>query len=215
MSVWLTPDLQPFIGGTYFPPEERYGHSGFRTVLRKIAGAWQENRDKLVLQGQRIIEALGEAQRSSENDSLALDANVFDLAAEQFSRSFDPEEGGFGRAPKFPHPVTLNFLSRFYGRDPKSETGKRALEMFLVTLQKMAAGGMHDHLGGGFHRYSVDRFWHVPHFEKMLYDQAQLALAYLDAFQITGDKQYEAVVRDILDYVTRDMTFRRRRFLFR
>ena len=204
MSVWLTPDLQPFIGGTYFPPEDRYGHSGFRSVLRKIATAWQENRDKLVLQGQRIVEALAEAQESS--DSLSLDANVFGVAAEQLSRSFDPEEGGFGRAPKFPHPVTLNFLSRFYGRDPKSEAGRRALEMFLVTLQKMAAGGMHDHLGGGFHRYSVDRFWHVPHFEKMLYDQAQLALAYLDAFQITGDKQYERIVRDILDYVTRDMT---------
>jgi uncharacterized protein YyaL (SSP411 family) len=208
MSVWLTPALQPFIGGTYFPPENRYGHSGFRDVLRKIASAWQENREKLVLQGQRIVEALGEAQRSSENDSLALDAKVLDLAAEQFSRSFDPEEGGFGRAPKFPHPVALNFLSRFHARDPKSETGKRALEMFLVTLQKMAAGGMHDHLGGGFHRYSVDRFWHVPHFEKMLYDQAQLALAYLDAFQITGDDQYERVVRDILDYVTRDMSSR-------
>jgi uncharacterized protein YyaL (SSP411 family) len=208
MSVWLTPDLQPFIGGTYFPPEDRYGHSGFRSVLRKIASAWQESRDKLVLQGQRIVEALGEAQKSSENDSLTVDAKVFDLAAEQFSRSFDPEEGGFGRAPKFPHPVALNFLSRFQARDPKSETGQHALEMFLVTLQKMAAGGMHDHLGGGFHRYSVDRFWHVPHFEKMLYDQAQLALAYLDAFQITGDKQYEGVVRDILDYVTRDMTSR-------
>jgi len=205
MSVWLTPDLQPFIGGTYFPPEDRYGHSGFRSVLRKIAGAWQENREKLVLQGQRIVEALAEAQESS--DSLALDANIFEVAAEQLSRGFDPEEGGFGRAPKFPHPVTLTFLSRFYGRDAMSETGKRALEMFLVTLQKMGAGGMHDHLGGGFHRYSVDRFWHVPHFEKMLYDQAQLALAYLDAFQITGDKRYEGVVRDILDYVTRDMTF--------
>ncbi len=206
MSVWLTPDLQPFIGGTYFPPEDRYGHSGFRSVLRKIANAWQESREKLVLQGQRIVEALAESQKSSENDSLAVGANVFDLAAEHFSRSFDAEEGGFGRAPKFPHPVALNFLSRFQARDRKSEMSPRALEMFLVTLQKMAAGGMHDHLGGGFHRYSVDRFWHVPHFEKMLYDQAQLALAYLDAFQITGDKQYEGVVRDILDYVARDMT---------
>jgi len=102
--------------------------------------------------------------------------------------------------------VTLNLLSRFYARDPKSEAGKHALEMDLLTLRKMAAGGMHDHIGGGFHRYSVDRYWHVPHFEKMLYDQAQLAVAYLDAFQITQDRQYESVARDILDYVARDMT---------
>ena len=123
-----------------------------------------------------------------------------------FLSSFDPAEGGFGRAPKFPHPVALNFLSRFHAREPESENGRRALDMFLFTLRKMAAGGMHDHVGGGFHRYSVDRFWHVPHFEKMLYDQAQLASAYLDASQITGDQQYESVVRDILDYVRRDMT---------
>ena len=102
--------------------------------------------------------------------------------------------------------MTLNFLTRFYARDPKSDSGKQALEMALFTLRKMAAGGMHDHLGGGFHRYSVDRYWHVPHFEKMLYDQAQLAVAYLDAFQITRDKQYESVARDILDYVAHDMT---------
>jgi hypothetical protein len=207
MSVWLTPDLKPFAGGTYFPPENRFGHPGFKDVLGKIAEAWRENREMISAQGQRIVEALAEAQRTT-TAAAPMDAEVFDLAVEQLWRSFDSEEGGFGRAPKFPHPVTLNFLSRFYARDPKSEMGKRALEMFVVTLQKMAAGGMHDHLGGGFHRYSVDRFWHVPHFEKMLYDQTQLALAYLDAVQITNDKQYEAVVRDILDYVTRDMTFR-------
>ncbi|HXP34405.1 MAG TPA: hypothetical protein VN827_02530, partial [Chthoniobacterales bacterium] len=114
--------------------------------------------------------------------------------------------GGFGTAPKFPRPVALNFLTRFYARNPKGESGKHALEMDLATLRKMAAGGMHDHLGGGFHRYSVDRYWHVPHFEKMLYDQAQLASAYLDAFQITQDRLYADVARDILDYVARDMT---------
>src|SRR5207245_6818984 len=122
-------------------------------------------------------------------------------------------------APKFPRPVALNFLTRFYARTvgqahrlpgqsdtASADHGKHALEMDLVTLRKMAAGGMHDHLGGGFHRYSVDRYWHVPHFEKMLYDQAQLAITYLDAFQITQDRQYESVARDILDYVARDMT---------
>ena len=128
------------------------------------------------------------------------------LPISQIDRSYDPKEGGFGNAPKFPRPVTLNFLTRFYARDPKSDSGKHALDMALFTLRKMAAGGMHDHVGGGFHRYSVDRYWHVPHFEKMLYDQAQLAVAYLDAFQITKDKQYESVARDILDYVARDMT---------
>src|SRR6202040_1152205 len=106
----------------------------------------------------------------------------------------------------FPRPVTLNFLSRFYARAPKSESGKRAVEMDLFTLRKMGAGRMHDHFGGGFHRYSVDQYWHVPHFEKMLYDQAQLTLAYLDPFQIPQARQYESVVRDILDYVARDMT---------
>ena len=121
---------------------------------------------------------------------------------EQFARSFDGELGGFGKAPKFPRPVTLNFLLRFHAL----EGDRHALDMSLFTLRKMADGGMHDHLGGGFHRYSVDKFWHIPHFEKMLYDQAQLALAYLDAFQITHDPLYESVARDILDYVRRDMT---------
>ncbi|HZE13112.1 MAG TPA: hypothetical protein VE086_05090, partial [Chthoniobacterales bacterium] len=122
------------------------------------------------------------------------------------SRSYDAHEGGFGVAPKFPRPVTLNFLARVYARNRKSESGKHALEMQLFTLRKMAAGGMHDHLGGGFHRYSVDAYWHVSHFEKMLYDQAQLAVAYLEAFQITRDPLFESVARDILDYVRRDMT---------
>src|SRR5438270_6901876 len=141
------------------------------------------------------------------------------MAYEQLSRSFDDKEGGFGTAPKFPRPVALNFLTRFYARTvgqahrlpgqsdtASADYGNHALERTLFTLRKMAAGGMHDHIGGGFHRYSVDRYWHVPHFEKMLYDQAQLAVAYLDAFQITQDRQYESVARDILDYVARDMT---------
>ena len=120
--------------------------------------------------------------------------------------TFDAHEGGFGGAPKFPRPVTLNFLTRFHARNPDSDSGQHALEMVLLTLRKMAAGGMHDQIGGGFHRYSVDAHWHVPHFEKMLYDQAQLASAFLDAFQITGDAEFAATARDILDYVRRDMT---------
>ncbi len=205
MSVWLTPDLKPFVGGTYFPPEDRYGQPGFKKVLERIATAWKENHDKIAEQGEKIVSALRESQSRTAAEG-AIGTKILEDAYRQIERSYDPKEGGFGNAPKFPRPVTLNFLTRFYARDSKGESGKHALEMDLFTLRKMAAGGMHDHIGGGFHRYSVDRYWHVPHFEKMLYDQAQLAVAYLDAFQITRDRQYESVARDILDYVARDMT---------
>ncbi len=206
MSVWLTPDLKPFVGGTYFPPEDRHGQPGFKRVLERIASAWKENHEKISEQGTKIIEALRESQAAQSAAAGKIDATVFEQAYEQFARTFDPKEGGFGTAPKFPRPVALNFLTRFYARNRDSDSAKSALEMALFTLRKMAGGGMHDHLGGGFHRYSVDGYWHVPHFEKMLYDQAQLALAYLDAFQITQDGQYADVVRDVLEYVRRDMT---------
>src|SRR5438128_9319416 len=206
MSVWLTPNLQPFVGGTYFPPEDRYGQPGFKKVLERIAADWKQDHEKIVDQSSKIISALRESQIAQPAATGKIDMKILETAYEQFSRSYDTQEGGFSNAPKFPRPVTLNFLSRFYARDPSSASGKRALEMNIFTLRKMAAGGMNDHLGGGFHRYSVDRYWHVPHFEKMLYDQAQLAVAYLDAFQITRDPQFESVTRDILDYVARDMT---------
>jgi uncharacterized protein len=206
MSVWLTPDLKPFVGGTYFPPEDRYGQPAFRKVLERIAAAWKQDHEKIAEQGSKIVEALRESQNAQPEAAAKIDNQLFQTAYEQLSRSFDDKEGGFGTAPKFPRPVALNFLTRVYARDPKAESGKHALEMDLVTLRKMAAGGMHDHLGGGFHRYSVDRYWHVPHFEKMLYDQAQLANGYLDAFQITQDRQYADVARGTLDYVARDMT---------
>ena len=219
MSVWLTPDLKPFVGGTYFPPVDRYGQPGFTKVLERIAAAWKQGHEKIAEQGSKIVEALRESQNAQPEAAAKIDNQLFQTAYEQLSRSFDDKEGGFGTAPKFPRPVSLNFLVRFYARTvgqahrlpgqsdaASADHGKHALEMDLVTLRKMAAGGMHDHLGGGFHRYSVDRYWHVPHFEKMLYDQAQLASAYLDAFQITKDRQYADVARDILDYVARDMT---------
>jgi uncharacterized protein YyaL (SSP411 family) len=212
MSVWLTPDLKPFVGGTYFPPEDRYGQPGFKKVLERVATAWKENHDKIVEQGGQIVAALRESQSVGAGEG-KIDAAVLEAAYKQLDHSYDPKEGGFGNAPKFPRPVTVNFLTRFYARDPKGDADKQALEMALFTLRKMAAGGMHDHIGGGFHRYSVDRYWHVPHFEKMLYDQAQLAVAYLDAFQITRDKQYQSVARDILDYVGRDMTSKEGGFL--
>jgi uncharacterized protein YyaL (SSP411 family) len=212
MSVWLTPDLKPFVGGTYFPPEDRYGQPGFKKVLERVATAWKENHDKIVEQGGQIVAALRESQSVGAGEG-KIDAAVLEAAYKQLDHSYDPKEGGFGNAPKFPRPVTVNFLTRFYARDRKGDADKQALEMALFTLRKMAAGGMHDHIGGGFHRYSVDRYWHVPHFEKMLYDQAQLAVAYLDAFQITRDKQYQSVARDILDYVGRDMTSKEGGFL--
>jgi uncharacterized protein YyaL (SSP411 family) len=205
MSVWLTPELQPFVGGTYFPPEDRYGQPGFRKVLTRIAEAWKNDPGKISEQGLRIVSALREAATGGDGEQ-ELSGEVFDQAYEQFARSFDPREGGFGGAPKFPRPVALNFLTRFYAANQNRDAGEHALEMVLLTLRKMARGGMHDQLGGGFHRYSVDEFWHVPHFEKMLYDQAQLVCAYLDAFQITYDRQFALTARDVLDYVQRDMT---------
>src|ERR1700719_3830532 len=207
MSVWLTPELKPFVGGTYFPPEDRYGQPGFTKVLERIAAARKQGHEKISEQGTKIIAALGEAAVAGIADpGQKLGAKTLETAYQQIARSYDAHEGGFGVAPKFPRPVTLNFLSRVYARSPKSDSGKHALEMNLFTLRKMAAGGMHDHLGGGFHRYSVDAYWHVPHFEKMLYDQAQLAAAYLDAFQITREPLFEEIARDTLDYVRRDMT---------
>src|SRR5213079_1569076 len=223
-SVSLERVLTAFVGGTYFPPEERYGQPAFKIVLERVATALKENHGKIVEQGGRIVAEIRESQSTAAAEG-KIDAAVLDAAFQQIDRSYDPKEGGVGSAPKFPRPVTLNFLTRFYVRDPKRESGKHALEMTLFTLRKMAAGGMHDHIGGGFHRYSVDRYWHVPHFEKMLYDQAQLVVAYLDAVQISRDPhlnplpgqgkadakapvrvEFEAVARDILDYVARDMT---------
>ncbi len=205
MSVWLTPQLEPFVGGTYFPPEDRFGQPAFKRVLQRIAEAWKNDCEKISKQGANIVEALREAARE-ETASEGINASILTDAYHQFARTFDAHEGGFGRAPKFPRPVALNFLTRFHARNPDTDSGQYALEMVLLTLRKMAAGGMYDHIGGGFHRYSVDGHWHVPHFEKMLYDQAQLASAYLDAFQITGDAAFAATARGILDYVRRDMT---------
>jgi uncharacterized protein len=205
MSVWLTPELEPFVGGTYFPPEDRFGQPAFRRVLQRIAEAWKNDGEKISEQGANIVQALREAARQ-ETVAGEIDASILEGAYQQFARTFDAHEGGFGRAPKFPRPVALNLLTRFHARNPETDSGQHALEMVLLTLRKMAAGGMHDHIGGGFHRYSVDGQWHVPHFEKMLYDQAQLASAYLDAFQMTDDGDFAATARDILDYVRRDMT---------
>lgn len=205
MSVWLTPDLEPFFGGTYFPPDQRYGHPGFGTVLEHIAQAWRQDHDKIVESGRDVVQQLEKQAAVSAGrpgSMLRLDKDALDSAFYSFRRSFDSRYAGFGEAPKFPRPVVLNFLLRYYTRTKNGE----ALDMVLATLREMAKGGMYDQLGGGFHRYSVDARWFVPHFEKMLYDQAQLANSYIEAFQITGDRSYAETARGILDYVLREMS---------
>ena len=205
LNVWLTPTLKPFVGGTYFPPEDRYGQPSFLKVLHRIADAWEKNRAKVSESSDQIMTALAHSAASSTPGKTSL--KLIETAYQQIARGYDAREGGFGGPPKFPRPVTLNFLFDVYRRSPTgSDEGEAALGMALLTLRKMAAGGIHDQLGGGFHRYSVDGLWRVPHFEKMLYDQAQLANAYLAAYQITGDLRYEAIARDTLEYVRRDMT---------
>jgi uncharacterized protein len=204
MSVWLTPDLKPFYGGTYFPPENRYGHPGFPMVLERVAEAWQQDRGRLEESSRAAVEQLAKQSAvapAGPGSVLRPDPGTLDAGFYVFRRSFDSRYAGFGEAPKFPRPVALNFLLRYHARARNQE----ALDMAAATLREMAKGGMYDQLGGGFHRYSVDARWFVPHFEKMLYDQAQLAVSYVEAFQITGDPSYSQTARGILDYVLRDM----------
>jgi uncharacterized protein YyaL (SSP411 family) len=201
MSVWLTPRLAPFYGGTYFPPEARWGRPGFIEILTEIARVWREEQGKVEQSAASILGRL-ESMRAGGGAAGLPDIGVLDRTVSEFSSSFDARRGGFGGAPKFPRPSELLFLLREHAR-----TGAASpRDMVLVTLQAMALGGMRDHLGGGFHRYSVDADWRVPHFEKMLYDQAQLVLAYAEAAQVTGDRFYAEVALDTLDYVRRDLT---------
>ena len=205
MSVWLTPEGQPFYGGTYFPPDNRYGRAGFPSILTQIARLWQQDRERIEAEASRVIAALAEAGKGAVGEEFREDDSPLVRGFEDFSRSFDEDYGGFGGAPKFPRPSVFNFLFRFATR-VTGEKADRAAKMALLTLRRMAAGGMCDHLGGGFHRYSVDEFWHVPHFEKMLYDQAQLAVAFLEAWQLTHDEFFARIAREVLEYVLRDMT---------
>ncbi|HUA17785.1 MAG TPA: thioredoxin domain-containing protein [Bryobacteraceae bacterium] len=201
MSVFLTPDLKPFFGGTYFPPDNRYGRPGFGAILERIGEAWKRDRERIEQSSSDVVVQLTQYSAAPSATGVA-DKAVLDAAFQHFRRMFDSAHAGFGSAPKFPRPVVFNFLLRYYARTHSQE----ALSMTLETLRAMANGGMHDQLGGGFHRYSVDERWFVPHFEKMLYDQAQLAISYLEAFQITHDPFYARIARSTLDYVLRDMT---------
>ena len=215
MSVFLTPELKPFFGGTYFPPASRWGRPGFADVLNELSRVWKDDRPRVEHAAGELLERLrsvtgADGRARAENQVAGEEA--LKEAVDQSRRAFDPRRGGFGDAPKFPRPSELLFLLREYSRrggngdlDGLSED---ALRMVTDTLRAMAMGGMRDHVGGGFHRYSVDAEWRVPHFEKMLYDQAQLVLAYLEAAQATGDDFYATVAEDTLEYVMRDLTDR-------
>jgi hypothetical protein len=202
LSVFLTPGREPFFGGTYFPPEDRWGRPGFASVLESVAGAWAGRRARILEAGAGVLERLREIAENAPRPDSRLDDSVAEAAFRAFQRDFDAEFGGFGGAPKFPRTVIHNFLLRYWVRTGEAE----AAQMVFSTLRAMARGGIHDQLGGGFHRYSVDERWFVPHFEKMLYDQALAAVSYLEAFQATGDESFAGVARAIFGYVLRDLT---------
>jgi len=201
MSVFLTPEGQPFYGGTYYPPEPRYGMPSFYQVLQAVTDAYQKRRTDVLGQAARLTSALqSTANLSGEGSDLS--TTLLDTAVATLHQYFDEQDGGFGNQPKFPQPMTLDFLLTQYKRTGDLDT----LYMAELTLEKMAHGGIYDQLGGGFHRYSVDAVWLVPHFEKMLYDNSQLLRTYLHAWQLTESPLYRRVVEETIDYVLREMT---------
>ena len=229
LSAWLTPELKPFFGGTYFPPEDRPGRPGFPAILRAIAAGWKNERVKLLEESERVLGTLrayhggqgtedggqGTEDRGRETadggpgePSLAeAGGEAFEQGFQYFCEAGDAANGGFGGAPKFPRASNLNFLFRVAAiQGVGSETGAEAVRLATATLRGMARGGIHDPVGGGYHRYAVDVGWYVPHFEKMLYDQAQIAINCLTARQATGDERFAWMARDIFDYVARDLT---------
>jgi uncharacterized protein YyaL (SSP411 family) len=201
MSVFLTPELKPFFGANYLPPDDRDREVGFRRVLQQVNTLWRTDRAAALRAAEEGTQAMELRSRATTGGA---NANLDQVLAQSYrdtAASFDGESGGFGGAPKFPRPVVLNFLLRYYARTED----QKALDMTLATLRAMATGGIRDQLGGGFHRYATDRAWQVPHFEKMLYDQAQLITAYVEAYQASGDRFFADVARDTIAYVMRDM----------
>jgi len=200
LTVFLAPDRKPFWGGTYFPPEARFGMPGFKDVLRSVNEAWHEKKEEILHSSQRLTQMLQGATQQAAS-GMSLDTKILEGAYQQFLNSFDDQYGGFGTQPKFPSGHNLSFLLRYWKRTQEPQ----ALEMVEETLTAMHRGGICDHLGGGFHRYATDQRWQIPHFEKMLYDQAIVARAYLEAFQATGKALYAQAAREIFEYVLRDM----------
>lgn len=202
LSVFLTPDLNPFYGGTYFPPEDRYGIGGFKTLIVAIADAWSENRKDIINNSKQLTYHIIQNSEKNLHSTAAVNTEIFEKATTSLSATFDLQNGGFGSAPKFPRSMAIEFLMRQYSRTQDA----KLLRIITMTLDKMASGGIYDHLGGGFHRYSVDKKWHVPHFEKMLYDNALLSDLYLKAYQLTGNQLYRKVAIGIFEYVLREIT---------
>ncbi len=203
LTVIMTPDKRPFFGGTYFPPEDRGGRSGLKSIMRQISTFWNEEAHKPESQARmdRLVQQLRQSSGGPKGGGNAASITL-DLAVSRLKQSFDPVWGGFGTAPKFPPSAKLALLLRWYFRTGDAE----ALKIATHTLDRMKEGGLYDQLGGGFHRYSTDEKWLIPHFEKMLYDNALLVPVYLDASIITGNKEYVRIVRETLDYLLRDMT---------
>lgn len=213
MSVFLSPDLMPVTGGTYFPPDGKYGLIGFKSLLLAVAKEWTQQKSNIIKSAANIVERLKdivECKQGLKKDDGFPTAECALLCVHLLANGYEPKFGGFSsrswmNSPKFPEPVNFNFLFSTYALSTSSELRKQCLEMCLHTLTKMAYGGIHDHVGQGFSRYSVDGEWHVPHFEKMLYDQAQIIQAYADAYVITKDSFYSDIVDDIATYVVRDL----------
>src|SRR5215468_7372301 len=200
MTVFLTSEGKPFYGGTYFPPEDRQGMPGFPRILLGVAQAYREKPQDVEKSVEQILSALKRMSESHDSKA-AFSPDAIAESAEQISRAYDSDQGGLGHAPKFPHAGVYELFLRHYHQSKNL----RFLEMGTHTLTKMAQGGIYDHLGGGFHRYSVDERWLVPHFEKMLYDNAQLLPLYVSAYQLTGDEFFGRIARETLDYVIREM----------
>ena len=205
MTVFLTPDLEPFYAGTYFPPTDQHGRPGFPRLLASIRQAWADRRDEVLTSAASITQQIREASERVAMRGGTLSPDTLGAVADGLRTSFDPIEGGFGDAPKFPTATIFEFLLWYHAAVTGDDEEPDALHMVTHTLRRMAAGGIYDHLGGGFARYSVDGQWLVPHFEKMLYDNAQLARVYLHAWQITEDPLFERIVRETLDYLLREM----------
>ncbi|MCY3797821.1 MAG: thioredoxin domain-containing protein [Chloroflexi bacterium] len=203
MTVFLLPDGRPFYGGTYYPKERRLGMPSFMQLMGAVHDAYRNQRENLEQQADNLHEALKrDVLAIGRDDDSGLTADMLDEAAKSLIAGMDRENGGFGTQPKFPNPISLEFLLRHHARTRDQE----ALNLVTYTLRRMASGGIYDQIGGGFARYSVDAFWLAPHFEKMLYDNAQLSRLYLHAWQITNDSAFKSVAEDIYDYILREMT---------